>query len=579
MRRVWRWLVPPVLLLGAVVVWAVVTKPPAQSADMASLLPQGALLYIQSPNFHSLLADWNNSPEKRAWLKSDNYAVFSRSRLFSRLAQAQREFSVAATIPAGSALLNSVAGKQSCLALYDIGKLEFVYVTRMNQAALESTPLWQTRGKFEQRSEAGSTFFVRQDPQSKRVAAFAAKDGWLILGTREDLVAGVLDRLQAAGRRSLSDEAWYADAVHNAAGKPGDLRMVLNLTKIVPSPYFRSYWVQQNITQMKQYAAAVSDLYRGPKVWREDRVLLRKQSTAGAPTENVAALSALAPAGVAFWSAQASPHAASVLTTLQDDLLDPQPAKMAYTSYAPPLAQVTAAGSDSDFETRIDKAPAVQVQTHPWKALRSLIETARPRGFLQVYTTGAARSQFVSIGRAMVVEAAQDWQSGPVEKALTAALGSEVTAGDIGAGWEQRSGEAGKYLSLNGQVALFAAVHGKYLFLANDAGLLQQLLANAKKTQASGGGNGENAVTYAAVFEHSARQQDNFRSLTGMLDQAGNRGSQDNGQPPQRGQTPAFFSGNLASFGRVFAAVSRESIEQRDRGAAVTQSVRYVWSQ
>jgi hypothetical protein len=38
--------------------------------------------------------------------------------------------------------------------------------------------------------------------------------------------------------------------------------MTLNLAAIVRSPYFRSYWVQQNITEMKQYTAALSDLYR-----------------------------------------------------------------------------------------------------------------------------------------------------------------------------------------------------------------------------------------------------------------------------------------------------------------------------
>jgi hypothetical protein len=45
--------------------------------------------------------------------------------------------------------------------------------------------------------------------------------------------------------------------------------MVLNLEKIVPSPYFRSYWVQRNVTEMKQYSSAVSDLYRSSQSYRE----------------------------------------------------------------------------------------------------------------------------------------------------------------------------------------------------------------------------------------------------------------------------------------------------------------------
>jgi hypothetical protein len=252
------------LLLGVGVVFAVGALEQAVKSkpELPSLLPEGALLYLEAKDFGSLLQDWNTSEEKRAWLSGDNHAAFSTSRLFGRLSQAQDEFSAAAGIPTGGSLLGKVAGKQSCLGLYDIGNLEFVYVTRLEQQAIESTPLWQTRGKFEQRNEAGTPFYVHKDAQSSRTAAFAARDGWLILGTREDLVAGVLDRLQGASSHSLSGEGWYAEAVQQATGERGDLRMVLNLDKIVPWPYFRSYWAERNITEMKQYASAVSDLYQ-----------------------------------------------------------------------------------------------------------------------------------------------------------------------------------------------------------------------------------------------------------------------------------------------------------------------------
>lgn len=576
MKRIWQASLL-VLLVSAVAIWALVASQPAQSPALPSLLPQGALLYIHSPDFHTLLSDWNNSPEKRAWLQSDNYAVFSQSRLFSRLAQAQSEFSTAAAIPAGVELLSSVAGKESCLALYDIGKLEFVYVTSMDEAAVEATPLWQTRSKFTQRTEAGAQFFVRQDPESKRVAAFAAKNGWLILGTREDLVAAVLDHLQGNGGRSLGDEAWYADSMRQAAANPGDLRMILNLAKIVPSPYFRSYWVQQNITEMKQYEATVSDLYRSPKAWKEERVLLRKSPQA-APTAGIASLSSLAPPDATFWSAQASPASGAVLAALRSDLIDPQPALIHTESYAPPIAGVNQAGSASDYETRIDQAPKVEAQADRWQKMRTLLDAVQPNGLLQVYSTGEPRDGvFIPLQCAMVVSAAQIWNDREVQSAITSALVPNITAGNIGAEWATRTGPAGNYFALDGQVALFAAIRGSRLFLANDADLLNRILAS-EQHPAAPASKQESGITYAAAFEHSANEQTTFRKLTGVLDGAGNRGSQDNGALPGQGQSPAFFSGNMASFGRVFSAVSRESIEERDKGATVEQTVQYDWS-
>ncbi|HYW37976.1 MAG TPA: hypothetical protein VE957_07680 [Terriglobales bacterium] len=105
--------------------------------------------------------------------------------------------------------------------------------------------------------------------------AFAVSGDYLLLATREDLLAGALQFKSGSQGRTVESEQWWSQAVA-FAGPAGDLRMVMNLDKIVPSPYFRTYWVQQNITDMKQYSAAVSDLFRSSKHYREERVLLRK---------------------------------------------------------------------------------------------------------------------------------------------------------------------------------------------------------------------------------------------------------------------------------------------------------------
>ena len=108
-------------------------------------------------------------------------------------------------------------------------------------------------------ARAALTFYLRRDPESQREVEFAVHENYLLLATREDLMASAL-QLMAGGKDStIEAEPWFAQSVA-AAGPVGDLRMVLNLEKIVPSPYFRSYWVQQNISEMKSYDAAVSDL-------------------------------------------------------------------------------------------------------------------------------------------------------------------------------------------------------------------------------------------------------------------------------------------------------------------------------
>jgi hypothetical protein len=63
-----------------------------------------------------------------------------------------------------------------------------------------------------------------------------------------------------------------------------------------------------------------------------------------------------------------------------------------------------------------------------------------------------------------------------------------------------------------------------------------------------------------------------------QLDLAGHRGEADPQAETEGGQSLAFFSCNAASFSRAFSKLASERIEERDRGATVTQTVTYQWS-
>jgi hypothetical protein len=567
------WIAAAALALG-VAVWAANELVQARVPELPTLLPDGALLSIEAKDFSALLKDWANSPEKRTWLTSDNYSAFSNSRLFQRLSQAQDEFSAAAGLPADNSLLSSVAGKQSSLALYDIGNLEFVYVTRMDEAAAEVTPLWQLRAKFEQRSQGAAQFYVHQDQQSKRVAAFAALDGWLILGTREDLVAGVLARIESPHSRSLADDGWYAGTVKEA-GRQGDLRMVLNLHDIVPSPYFRSYWVQRNVTEMKQYSSAISDLFRGSQNYREERVLLRNPGLPAAASGDVQSLAALAPGDAAFFSAQASPDPDQLLADLREDLLELKPARIQNRWEAPANVTVNNAGSAAALEERIDLAPVVVKQTDAYQSLRNLLHSAQPVARLVAWTTRpAGDGVFASIDCAMAITATSNWDEKAVQEALTEALQPGLTASRLGVGWAQRSSSAGSYFALDGRVPLYFAVREKQLLLATDTASMEQMLARQHKSVA----DMPQGITYTAVFRHSPREQQDFRTLVARLDHASHPGSPTD-QDTQTDSRPAFFSGNIASLSSMFDSVNRETVEEKDQGSKVTQTVVYEWKQ
>lgn len=507
--------------------------------DLAALVPPGPLLYLEAKDFHSLLGDWNGSGEKKLWLASDNYQVFSRSRLFLKLQQAQTEFAAAAGVPPNMDLLENVAGGQSALALYDIGALEFLYITRLPADLFSATALWKTRGSYQPRQSAGLDYFVKTDAVTHRVAAFAAAKDYILLATREDVLASALTLIAGQNTLSAKQEPWFDRPVKAAQG-PGELRMVLNLERLARSPYFRSYWIQQNVSDVRQYSSAISDASWESGDIHENRILLR--AVEEAPAWNEAAVGQIvrvASADVSFYRAWASPSSAQALSMVREKILDPRPAGSAPSQVAPRVALGNGeAGAETDLETRIDEAPLATAANPELEALRKLLESRRVDAMMQVESSRVQADQvFVGVDTAVVLLAASDWDKASVE-AVAVPL--------------EKAGALSSLLS---------AVNGRFLIFSNRKEFLEALLSRVSSGAAGSG------ARYVAFYQHS-RELPNFMKMTRLIDNPlTNTGQGD--------QEPAFFSRNVASLGQALASFESESITVHDSGAAVTQTVVY----
>jgi hypothetical protein len=540
---------------------AVPQQPPTQ---LFRFVPAGALLYLQADDFSSLLVDWGRSQEKTSWLTSKNFDVFSRSRLFLRLKDACGEFSTAAGVPADSELLREVAGKQTAFTLYDIGKLQFLYITRLPSSDFAQSALWQTRSNFETRTAGGVNFFYRKDPDSEREVAFAVSGDYLVLGTRADLVAGALELLAGGKNPSLAEEPWWARSV-SAAGAPGDLRMVLNLEKIVPSPYFRSYWIEQNITEMSHYSAAITDLTRSGREYREQRTLLKKdaaQQTDGKGAAATADLARLVPASAGLYEVNADPNPRDAADLLTTRILSPHLGPSAPQKLAPDVQLGNGVtGSTTDLETRIDQPPAQKSAAGDGlAALQAVLTKNHILAQLRVKSTDRdSAGVFVRTHSAVAFLGESDWDQPAVRAALVDFVRPDFTTGEMGLGWKTLS----RYSVLDGLWPLSVAVREKYLLVSDDPALLGNMLDGMnKKTTAP-------PAEFAAGFDHQ-REMENFATLTKLLDFEANSGARDGGLE--------FFSDNIASLSSTLKNISSEKITIHDATDRQTQTVVYTWS-
>lgn len=550
--------------------WAGYQTSLPEPAPLSHFAPSGALLYLQAKDFGTLLADWNSSSEKKEWIRSSNYEVFSRSRLFLRLKNAGNEFAAAAGLSPDANFLSQIAGKQSTVALYDIGELKFLFITRLPSASAMQSALWQTRSKFEPRTSGGVTFFVHADQNSGREVAFAVAGDYLLLATKEDLLAGALQLMAGGEGRSIEAEAWWSDAVQAAAREPGDLRLVLNLEKIVPSPYFRSYWVQRNVTEMKQYRTAVTDLYRSRSQFREERVLLRKTPLPGETAVDganaVAEMAALLPSMGGFYQSKANPSPEECFALLETKILAPHigpapPEKLAHD------VQLTSeeVSSGADLETRIDISPvAAAVDSGSVPPLQQLLKKNPPRAVLHVQSTAQSTgSIFIRFQSAVAIVAASDWNESEVQAALTGSVRSAFTASDLGLGWQSKSG----YQQMDGLWSLSFAVRGKYLLIGDDSEAIAALLSNLKRKAS------DPPAALIAGFNR-AQEHGRFSKFAGSLEQR----SYLPGNAAPAGQNPLFFADNVQSLSSALSGVSSEKIVVRESPEKVAQTVTYEWS-
>ena len=588
--------------LASAGLWALLQATAPVAPQLTAMLPQGALFTIESKDFAGLLKRWNDSQEKASWLKSDNYGAFSRSRLFGRLGDAQAEFAKAAGLPPDMSFLNEVAGRESVFAWYDIGQLEFLYISKLPAGSADRTRLVEMRGKFSARKVGGQTFYIRttgngeaqpaaeQDQDAgtgttrPRTVAFATSGDWLLLATREDLMVGALTLMAAQGKPAadgvlpISAEPWFAEA-RAAAKEPGDLRMTLNLEKIVRTPYFRSYWIQENVTGMKQYRSAVADLYMDSENFREERVLLPKspQENAAAPVD-LAALTALLPEHSGVYRAVAAPAVDDAVQSVDEKLLERGIASFEDSRVAPVAdVSVQGAGSTSDLETHIDAAPVAHpVAGSQLADLRQALGSAELKGMMTVSRTSEpVDGIWVPFQSAVVLSAGKDWDAAALQAALREALAAHLTASSLGLAWKPMKTKAGTYFELSETRPLEMAVRGKICILSDNSGLMVEMLGHLSQ---AGGGRGKKltakseVTTLIAGFD-LAQERPGFARWSALVDRT-NSGAA--GQDGPSGE-PGFFSQNMLGLTNVFAPLESERmVESRD--AAVTrQTVVYAW--
>ena len=524
---------------------------------MPSLMPPGALIYLEAGDFGSLLSRWNVSAEKRAWLTSANYSVVSRSRLLGRLQQAQGEFQRAAGISPEMNLLIQVAGKESAFAFYDLGNLEFVYLTKLSSGQLNATELWKRRPAYRQREVAGIPFYEKT--QAGRTVAFAGKDDYFVIATDEDLMAQTLARLAGRQAPSLAAETWFKDITAPVTTQ-GSLRLVYNMDQLVSKPQFRTYWVQRTVTEMKQYRAGICDLFETTNSFTEKRLLLRKTAVVAASDElAIQRLLVYAPNESAFYRAWADPTRDQLSRAFIETIAGEKVGFAGPYETAPDVTlNADKIGSASDLETRIDELPAKRGSLPSLDPAIDAIVALKPRAVLQIQGTTEANDQVFVLPQSTMLLAFDQPNRSALAAALIPAQRALALSGAVA--WQQTAETAAwgplDTLRIREAPGMLIVSRGPSLAASNPPMVKSAPLP----------------LTYASGYSHAVTWLQ-YKRLFGLLDQPALGATGDS--PGVEGAAPPFFSGNIRSLGDTLQRLDRIRLTSRESGDTLTEEVVY----
>ena len=523
---------------------------------LAEKMPPGALLFVEAANLGGLLSECSGSREKTEWLGSANYEAFLRSGLLGRLDGASTEFTQASGVANDWNFLTSVAGAQSAMAIYDIGNMKFVYISRLPSAKLAQSKIWQARTTYATRTASGKNYFVKSDGPSRRTACLANDGDLLILTTDESLMASTLAQL-ASPAGSLRSQPWFSAAWNPAEGN-SELHMVFNVGDLLKTPHFRSYWVQQNASQLKQFSAGASSLVRQAASWTESRILLRNEPLTSAPNSPLNSLANAMPPNAGFYKAWSAPDPQELAALIGYRLLGgKQQAAIPYNS-APSEAGVTESEDSGDLETRIDDAPLKEASAgfngESWMRFfgRNIPKSALAIGGTRPGPDGV----FTTTETAIVMEfggplAGDDWPAAMIES-----MEGLHSVSRLGLRWQQRRTGNNAYQALEGLLPLYGSQIGTRLILSNSESLLVEVLSSTGAAPVAL----DASTTYFSHFRHG-KERPAFGQLMRMIDAAPSPG--------------ALFSENLTSLSNVLRRFDSATVVRRDLGDRLLETVTY----
>ena len=266
------------LVCAVLIAYARVSKRQAGAFPLAADVPRGALVYVQFRDLPALVKRWDESQLKERYLASTNFQQFQSRHLALKLIERWEEFNSAVGFTLDALTVSAATENTAALAVYDVGRLEMVFVAPVTEEKLAATKFFAGADQFEETELPDGTSYYSRAVEADRGRreqkfCFASARGRLILATSEPLLLRTLANINGKSKRDrLSDDPSFRNLT--AGGASHFLTVWMDQTKLNDDWYFKKYWVMRNVAELKNIRACLLDLELQQGRWVEHRDFL-----------------------------------------------------------------------------------------------------------------------------------------------------------------------------------------------------------------------------------------------------------------------------------------------------------------
>ena len=567
-----------VVAVGALLFYSRMSDAANRDFLAARDLPRGALIFAQSRNLPELVRRWDESALKQKYLASENFSDLQSRHLGLKIAERYEDYSRALGFAPDWSTLADASNQTAAIAVYDLGKIDAVFVAPLSADKFAATMFAQNQANFEVVELDENTVYYRVEVEvdrqrQRQKIAFANSRERFVLATNEQLLLRTLANINRKIKNDcLADEPDFASLTENATVH--DATIWVDQRKLNADWYFKHYWLMSRADKLKNIRAGLFDLTMQPDKWIERREFLldAAENQPQISTTDADELRALILPDAAFYKLETANEDSANLIV-----------KTVFTNAAPKTKEKRAArwqsssygysdySSDADFDQIIsdedDKFAANRPEQSVTDELRQILANAEPTAtaiFVEPRVLPAPQFAEFERGGVFKLRAAAKFDRARFENALQtmARRRFALADGDANLQWQTQNARRELDLPMLGRQICYAFV-GDNLIVTNNRAALTAIVGERK-------------------FEKSNRDKAAFTDLTVIrldkretaFDQVFNRLDRETDGDTDLSET--FFSGNVGSLLNVAKDARQIEIKRDANGKRLREEVTLI---